>query len=505
MVLNLIVNRDKIKETYLSANDTEFKILFSSSDWYRMYKKAIFLVEDNSYIVEGLENNRTYPLPEACVGTEFSVYIVGEMGNEFKSTEKLLIRVMGGGSGGSSEEEYASKAIYGDNAVSMGRKEGTSVYWHSFAFGSNVTASGSCSHAEGEYTTASGHRSHAEGYNTTASNENCHAEGNNTIASGYACHAEGINTIAFENYSHAEGNKTTAKGMYSHVEGNKTNTTIKGMYGHAEGGYTTVEGSGAHAEGEYTTASGYCSHAEGYCTTALKYQHAQGYCNDETIATANSLTGTGEGTAFVIGNGTSDENKSNAFRVDYNGKVFAKSEYASTGADYAEYFEWLDGNEDDEDRRGFFVTMDGDKIKKANLGDYILGIVSGQPAVLGNNDEEYMGRYELDEFGCYIEEEITIDVEKTDEETGETKIIQETAKKWKEKETYDPTLPYVPRAKRKEWSAVGMLGVLSVRDDGTCEVNGYCKCGNDGIATKAEEGYRVIKRVNDNIVKVILK
>ncbi|MCI8409946.1 MAG: collagen-like protein, partial [Lachnospiraceae bacterium] len=95
-MLNLVVNRDKIKETYLSANDTEFKIIFNSSDWYRMHKKAIFLVGGNSYIVEGLENNRIYSLPEECAGTEFSVYIVGESSNSYKSTEKQLIRILGG-------------------------------------------------------------------------------------------------------------------------------------------------------------------------------------------------------------------------------------------------------------------------------------------------------------------------------------------------------------------------------------------------------------------------
>ena len=95
-MLNLVVNRDKIKETYLSANDTEFKIVFNSSDWYKMYKKAIFLVGDDSYIVEGLENNTTYPLPKACVNVEFSVYIVGESSNSYKSTEKQLIRMLGG-------------------------------------------------------------------------------------------------------------------------------------------------------------------------------------------------------------------------------------------------------------------------------------------------------------------------------------------------------------------------------------------------------------------------
>ena len=53
-----------------------------------------------------------------------------------------------------------------------------------------------------------------------------------------------------------------------------------------------------------------------------------------------------------------------------------------------------------------------------------------------------------------------------------------------------------------------MVGVLSVYDDGTCKVNGYCKCANGGIATLCEKGegaYRVIKRVSDNIVKVVLK
>ena len=50
-----------------------------------------------------------------------------------------------------------------------------------------------------------------------------------------------------------------------------------------------------------------------------------------------------------------------------------------------------------------------------------------------------------------------------------------------------------------------MMGVLSVRDDGTCEVNGYCKCGISGIATRADIGYRVIKRINESIIQVVLK
>ena len=50
-----------------------------------------------------------------------------------------------------------------------------------------------------------------------------------------------------------------------------------------------------------------------------------------------------------------------------------------------------------------------------------------------------------------------------------------------------------------------MVGVLSVRDDGTCKVNGFCKVAEGGIATTSESGYRVIKRINENIVKVIFR
>ena len=184
------------------------------------------------------------------------------------------------------------------------------------------------------------------------------------------------------------------------------------------------------------------------------------------------------------------------------GVVYATNAAVQTGADYAEYFEWSDGNPDKEDRVGLFVTFDEDnpeKIRIANSNDdYILGIVSGMPSVIGNGDEDWKKRYVLDDFGRYIQETFEY------VENEETK----TGTKWKENPEYDNTKPYAPRAERAEWSAIGLVGVLSVYDDGTCQVNGYCKCKNNGIATAVEKGadtYRVIKRVNDNIVKVVLK
>ena len=70
---------------------------------------------------------------------------------------------------------------------------------------------------------------------------------------------------------------------------------------------------------------------------------------------------------------------------------------------------------------------------------------------------------------------------------------------------YDSTKPYISRFDRPEWSAIGMLGILAVYDDGTCKVNEYCKVTSEGIATHSDIGYRVIERVTKNIIRVIFK
>lgn len=220
------------------------------------------------------------------------------------------------------------------------------------------------------------------------------------------------------------------------------------------------------------------------------------------------LSGT-EGQALCIGNGTSSA-RANAFRVAYEGKVYAQNSTVSTGADYSEYFEWVDGNEDNEDRVGYFVTFDEkQKIRKANAtDDYILGIVSGLPCIIGNGDECWRGRYILDEFGRFIEETFEYEETVINSETGEEETVTRIGTKYKENPEYNPNQPYEERAKRKEWSAIGMIGVLSVRDDGTCQENGYCTVADGGIATACKYGanaYRVLERVNDNIVKVLFK
>lgn len=236
---------------------------------------------------------------------------------------------------------------------------------------------------------------------------------------------------------------------------------------------------------------------------------------------ASSLDGTG-GSLFVVGNGTSDNKRSNVFRVSAAGTCYGLNSFASSGADFAEYFEWVDGNPNDEDRRGRFVTLDGDKIRYANAeDDYILGVVSTIGAFIGNTYSEiWQGRYLTDEFGDLLTEEVEIPEETIKREvqkvvnklTGEiiTETITEVIPAHIETRyilnpDYDPEREYVSREFRKEWSPVGFHGQVVVIDDGTCQVNGYCKPSIDGTATTSETGYRVMTRIDDTHIKVLVK
>lgn len=318
------------------------------------------------------------------------------------------------------------------------------------------------------------------------------------------------NHYAFKSHEHSEY-ASTANPVFT---GGLSvgNSTASGENACVIGSYLNASGVDSFAQGNNTNASGNYSHAGGYNTKALTNQFAQGHYNDTSLATANSTSGTSDGTIFVLGNGTgSGSGASNALRVTGQGAVYAKSAYNSTGADYAEFAEWADGNPDNEDRRGYFVTFDEEKpemIRKANAGDDVLGIVSGNPCIIGNADEGWLGKYVFDEFGSIVYEEVEEEIEYLDKETGEIETKTELVTTYKINPDFDPTQQYTHRKDRQEWDYVGWIGVLSVRDDGTCVAGGYCTVADGGTATSSERGadtYRVLKRVSDNVIKVAFK
>ena len=130
-------------------------------------------------------------------------------------------------------------------AISMGRKDGTTIGNNSTALGSGVEASGDYSYAEGMDTYATDMASHAEGKYSHATGDTSHAEGLDTTASGYVSHAEGYNTTAHGDYSHSEGYKAFANGRTSHAEGE--NTVASSRYQHVQGSWNIEDTANTYA------------------------------------------------------------------------------------------------------------------------------------------------------------------------------------------------------------------------------------------------------------------
>ena len=145
------------------------------------------------------------------------------------------------------------------------------------------------------------------------------AEGEQTKALGRGSHSEGYYTETKEEYSHAEGWKTVSRGLASHSEGSQTSAI--GKYSHAEGFGTSAIGNDSHSEGMSTEARGYASHVEGFSTRTLEmYQHVEGVYNADN---PNAL--------HIVGNGTSEAARKNAFEVLKDGR--AKVQSAPTESD----------------------------------------------------------------------------------------------------------------------------------------------------------------------------
>ena len=209
----------------------------------------------------------------------------------------------------STASSYASTAMGGGTTAS-----GTI----STAMGQSTTASGSRSTAMGRSTTATGTYSTAMGYYTTASGESSTVMGDNTTASGSGSVAMGTRSTAGGNGSLAIGDNTAASGDYSTSIGGGTI---------ASGDYSTAMGGGAEATGDYSTAMGESTSASGYASTTIGvYTKASDYAS--LVTGQNNLSGftaTSATTfsllnpAFVIGNGLANNNRSDAFKVLFNG------------------------------------------------------------------------------------------------------------------------------------------------------------------------------------------
>jgi hypothetical protein len=214
---------------------------------------------------------------------------------------------------------------------------------------------------------------------------------------------------------------------------------------------------------------------------------------------------------FLICISNNDSSNDTELRIKGNGAVTSDSAYSSSGGDYAEMFEWKDGNTSSEDRAGYSIILDGDKIVKATDSDdasKILGVVSGNPSVIGDADiDKWNKKYLRDDFNRFIMEEYTVttwtektygdddssdpiknvnypsdsipddvtvptaDVKDSDGRVIKTKAVVVTTQedsvtkltRKKLNPDWDSSKTYIPREERKEWDIVGLMGKLRLR------------------------------------------
>lgn len=185
--------------------------------------------------------------------------------------------------------------------------------------------------------------------------------------------------------------------------------------------------------------------------------------------------------AFQSGSGTPSIQNEFTFRGD--GVAYCTGTWQAGGADYAEHFEWADGNPAHEDRTGYSVSLDGNKIRPAASGDVVIGVVTGRPTVVGDGAFlHWQGKFLTDDYGRVLYESIdSVEWDEFDHQGHIVKhhsyqadqvpdgvVVPETAirtpvERRQLNPNFNPEAEYVPREQRPEWACVGLMGKLRLR------------------------------------------
>ena len=188
----------------------------------------------------------------------------------------------------------------------------------------------------GQYATSMGFRSNASGINSFAVGNIAKAEGgsavamgNNTIASGASSFSMGQNTVADGTGAAAIGFLAQAAGNYSAAFG--FDTRASGDWSFAAGQNTEASMWNTFAMGGGSAARGHVASAFGLMTIAKPFaSFAVGQYNDTTCSVNGATSWVDTDPLFIVGNGSSMNNRRNAMTVLKNGEVRFPNAYGHT-------------------------------------------------------------------------------------------------------------------------------------------------------------------------------
>lgn len=357
----------------------------------------------------------------------------------------------------------------------------------------------------------------------------------NRVTNSHSTILNGNSNSAYSNFSLIGSGKlnriTNPSSQYSTILNGLSNLMLSNSYQSAIlGGVSNIISGAKYAMvfGKSNVVSGAYSVAVGQ-SHSITHSHVFGIGNQAISTVANSVI-------MAAGGG-------NEIRLKFDTGVGSFEGGTDTGpADYAEYFEWEDGNPNAETRHGLSVTLvDNGKVKISNQN--IIGIVSSVPAIVGDAAElNWNKRHKTDDWGIKQtetfdtlsiireNERINLWIDKDGKQYSSPprnqkekldNFIQdfyeltpeETEKKQKDliylfSEEYDPSAEYVPRSERKEFSAIGLLGKIRVKTSEQITAK-FIDFNSQGMAINGTQ-YRVLESIKDydgqyGIVKVFFK
>ncbi|MEX5936912.1 peptidase G2 autoproteolytic cleavage domain-containing protein [Mammaliicoccus sciuri] len=331
-------------------------------------------------------------------------------------------------------------------------------------------------------------------YDTKIIGGNMQGQGTGTAIFSYNNNTEiiGVNAEKYTNQADLAGKlykimPTVTKGGFSAA------STGAGALAQRSAIIASSGGSYAHSDRSFVIGSGAGSHAHGSRSGVINSLESETLPGSYAQTIANSRGVKSRGVyAFQMGYGTDGARYENT-TIDMSstsGNIKTKGTVSSgqNFGDYAEYFESQSGQAIP---NGTIVTLDGRKVRKAQIGDIPIGIISGTAGViLGDQMFHHKDKFLKDEFGVTITEWQT---KEWQDDEGNT-YSEEVEVPIPNPEYVEYEDDYIPRSERPEWNVVGLVGQVFTRFKGELQPNDYIKAENGvGVRDNVNGHYRVLE------------
>lgn len=195
---------------------------------------------------------------------------------------------------------------------------------------------------------------------------------------------------------------------------------------------------------------------------------------------------------FAMGYGTDGARKENTtFTVKGTTGDLKTKGTVSSGQNFGDYAEYFESQSGQAIPNGTIVTLDGRFIRKAQVNDKPIGVISGTAGViLGDQMFHHKDKFLKDEFGVTLTEWQT--KEWQDDEGN--KYSEEVEVPIPNPDYVEYEDDYIPRSERPEWNVVGLVGQVFTRFKGELKPNDYIKSENGvGIRDNINGHYRVLE------------